>query len=199
MAPFLWGELGLVSLEKRKLSGHCHQFFINTWKEGTQKTEPGFVQQFPGTRSKVMGTNWNTGSYPWTSGNSSHLHDKDSTGKGCPGKLQSFSWRNLKVTWTWPWETGSRWSCFSRGVGQDDLQRSLPTMLGFCEHLRKKEALQFTIFRINCTLNFTCCSNLSNLIKCWAVVLIHEALFRRWLNMYRLAKFWVSIIIGSIL
>lgn len=152
------------------------------------------------TRRKMMGTNWNIESYPWTSWNSNQSHEKESTGTVCPGKLRSFPWRNLKVTWTWAWETGSWWSCLSRGFGQEDFQRSLPNMLCFFEHqLRKKEAWHFIIFRINCSLYFTWYSNFSNLTKCWALGFINEALFRRWLNMYGLAKFWVSITIGSIL
>lgn len=37
------------------------------------------------------------------------------------------SWRYLNATWTWSWVTSSRWSCLSRKLGPDDLQKSIPT------------------------------------------------------------------------
>lgn len=36
-------------------------------------------------------------------------------------------WRCSKAAWTWSWSAGSEWLCLSGGVGQSDLQASLPT------------------------------------------------------------------------
>ena len=62
----------------------------------------------------------------------------------CEGEkaLEQISRRNWggfqgypKAIWTWSWATMSKWLCLSRGVGSDDLQRSLPTstILWCCE------------------------------------------------------------------
>ena len=46
----------------------------------------------------------------------------------CPERLRSLhSWRYSKAVWTLSWATGSRWPCWSSGVGPEDLQSSLPT------------------------------------------------------------------------
>ena len=54
---------------------------------------------------------------------------------GCPGRLWSLLlWRYSRPAWTRSCAACSRWPCFSRGVGLDDPQRSLPTpsILWFC-------------------------------------------------------------------
>ena len=60
-----------------------------------------------------------------------------STSTGFPERLWSLHpWRYSKPVWTWSWTTGSRWPCLIKGVGPDDLQRSLPTSvsLWFCAY-----------------------------------------------------------------
>jgi len=45
-----------------------------------------------------------------------------------PRKIVSLHpWRYSKAVWTWSWAAGSGCPHLSRGVGQDDSQRSLPT------------------------------------------------------------------------
>jgi len=58
------------------------------------------------------------------------------TGPGCPGRLWSLLlWRYSRPTWTRSCAACCRWPCFSRRVGLDDPQRSLPTptILWFCD------------------------------------------------------------------
>lgn len=53
------------------------------------------------------------------------------------GRLCNFHpWRQSKYTWTSTYVTSSRWPCSSRGIGTDDLWRSLPASatLLFCEN-----------------------------------------------------------------
>ena len=121
-------ELGLFSLEKRKLGGGISSMCINTWRDGVKKTEPDSFQRCPVTGQEAMGTNWNTGGSPWTSGNTFSLWGWPSIGTGCPERLWSLCpWRYSEVVCTWSWATGSRWLCLSRGIGPDDLWRPLPT------------------------------------------------------------------------
>ena len=83
-----------------------------------------------------MGTNWGTGSSVWTWGRTSSLWGWRSTGPGCPEGLWSLLlWRYSRPTWTRSCAAGCRWPCFSRRVGLDDPQRSLPTptILWFCD------------------------------------------------------------------
>ena len=83
-----------------------------------------------------MGTNWGIGSSVWTWGRTSSLWGWWSTGTGCPGRLWSLIlWRYSRPAWTRSCAACSRWPCFSRRVGLDDPQRSLPTpnILWFCE------------------------------------------------------------------
>jgi len=65
------------------------------------------------------------------------INPSRSTGTGCPERLWSLLlWRYSKPTWTRSYAACSGWPCFSRGVGPDDPQRSLPTpnILWFCDH-----------------------------------------------------------------
>ena len=62
-----------------------------------------------------------------------------STGTGCPGRLWSLLlWRYSRPAWTRSCAAYCRWSCFGRGFGLDDPQRSLPTptILWFCDSVR---------------------------------------------------------------
>ena len=57
-------------------------------------------------------------------------------GTGCPGWLWSLLlWRYSRPAWTRSCAACCRWLCFSRRVGLDDPQRSLPapTILWFCD------------------------------------------------------------------
>ena len=59
-----------------------------------------------------------------------------STGTGCPGRLWSLLlWRYSRPAWTRSCAVCCRWPCFSRRIGLDDPQRSLPTptILWFCD------------------------------------------------------------------
>ena len=53
----------------------------------------------------------------------------------CPGRLWSLLWRYSRPSWTRSCAACSGWPCFSRGVGLDDPQRSLPILniLWFCD------------------------------------------------------------------
>ena len=55
---------------------------------------------------------------------------------GCPGRLWILLlWRHSRPAWARSCAACCRWPCFSRGVGLDDPQRSLPTtnILWFCD------------------------------------------------------------------
>ena len=87
----------------------------------------------------ILGTNWGTGSSVWTWVRTSSLWGWRSTGTGCPGRLWSLLlWRYSRPAWTRSCAAYCRWPCFSRGVGLDDPQRSLPTpiILWFCDSVR---------------------------------------------------------------
>ena len=97
---------------------------------------PNSFQWCPVTGQGAMGTKWGTGSSVWTWGRTSSLWGWRSTGTGCPGRLCSLLlWRYSRPTWTRSCASCCRWPCFSRRVGLDDPQRSLPipTILWFCD------------------------------------------------------------------
>lgn len=158
----------------KKLSGTSHQFFMNTWKEGTQRTEPGFIQWLPVTRSKMMGTNWNTGSYPWTSWNSNRLHDREHWHRLSKEVAESFlkkfgSHLNMALG-NWLLVVLPQQGFWTRGFPEIPSNHAMISWTSTKkEARRKKEAWQFIIFRINCTLYFIQLSNLNHLTKCWAV------------------------------
>ena len=65
-----------------------------------------------------------------------------STGTGCPGRLWSLLlWRYSILAWTSSCAACCRWPCFSRRIGLDDRQWSLPTptILWFCDLSSIKE------------------------------------------------------------
>lgn len=66
------------------------------------------------------------GSLGWDAGHVSAWHHR--VANLCP------PWRQTKATWRWSWATGSGWSCLSRQIVADGLQRSLPTPT-FCHCL----------------------------------------------------------------
>ena len=75
------------------------------------------------------------GSSTWTWGRTSSLWGWRSTGTACPGRLWSLLlWRYSRPAWTRSCAACCRWTCFGRGFGLDDPQRSLPTpnILWFC-------------------------------------------------------------------
>ena len=90
-------ELGLSSLEKPQ---GVSSMYVNTWREGAKKTEPGSFQWCPVPGPVAMGTNWNTGGSLWTSGNTFSLWGWSSTGTSCPERLWNFPpWRYSKAVW----------------------------------------------------------------------------------------------------
>lgn len=63
-----------------------------------------------------------------------HFFTVRMTDTGYPGRLWS-PWRCSEAIWDKVWAICSQWPCFSREVGQDNPQRSLPTsaIVWFCE------------------------------------------------------------------
>jgi len=108
----------------------------NIWRVGVRRMGPNSFQWCPATEQGAMGTNWSIGSSVWTWGRTSSLWGWRSTGTGCPERLWSFLlWRYSRPAWTRSCAACCRWHCFSRRVGLDDPQRSLPThsILWFCD------------------------------------------------------------------
>ena len=110
---------------------------------------PSSFQWCPVTGQGAMGTNWGTGSSVWTWGRTSSLWGWRTTGTVCPGRLWSLPlWRYSRPAWTRSCAAYCRWPCFSRGVGLDDPQRSLPTptILWFCASLSDDTVTTFGVY-----------------------------------------------------
>jgi len=106
---------------------------------GVRRMGPSSFQWCPATGQGATGTNWSIGSSSWTWGRSSSFWGWWSTGTGCPERLWILLlWRYSRPTWTKSSTACCRWPCFSRGVGLDDPQRSLPTLniLWFCDSVQ---------------------------------------------------------------
>jgi len=74
--------------------------------------EPGSFQWCPVIRQEAMGTNWNTGGFRWTSGNTFSLWGWPITDTGYPERLWNLHlWRYSKAISTWPWATWFKWPC----------------------------------------------------------------------------------------
>ena len=109
---------------------------INIWRVGVRRMGPDSFQWCPVTEQGAMGTNWSVGSSSWTWQRTSSLWGWWSTRTGCPGRLWILLlWRYSRPAWTRSCAAYCRWPCFSRRVGLDDPQRSLPTptILWFCD------------------------------------------------------------------
>ena len=140
---------------------------INIWRVGVRRMGPSSFQWCPATGQGAMGTKWSTGSSVWTWGRTSSLWGWRSTGTGCPGRLWSLLlWRYSRPAWTGSSAAYCRWPCFSRRVGLDDPQRSLPTptILWFCDSVIPTEICSPEVFclvlffnvkflNINCTMH----------------------------------------------
>ena len=126
-------ELGLFSLEKRRLTGDLRNA-SKYLQDGGQEDGARLFPVVP--RTSATGANWSRGSSSWTWGRTSSLWGRWSTGTGCPGRLWSrLLWRYSRSTWIRSYAACCRWPCFGKGVGLGDPQRSLPTptILWFCD------------------------------------------------------------------
>lgn len=87
--------------------------YMNIWKEVEKEKEPSSFQRCPEAGQEVMGTNWNSRGYIWTTG-STLLCRWQSTGAGCTKELCSLPpWRHSKAVWTWFMTTGFMLPCSS--------------------------------------------------------------------------------------
>lgn len=83
-----WKDLGLFSLEERRLKGMS----LNTWKESAKRREPGYLQW-----CLLTGPNWDTEVSFGISGNT-FLGKDNSTDTDCPERLWTLhSWRSSKA------------------------------------------------------------------------------------------------------
>ena len=126
---FWWVQFGFAWTGRSQSWVFYCRYYSNSTTTSTVGTTSG---------QGAMGTNWGTGSSVWTWGRTSSLWGWQSTGTGCPGRLWSLLlWRYWRPTWTSSSTACCRWPCFSRRVGLDDPQRSLPTptILWFCNIL----------------------------------------------------------------
>lgn len=105
------GELQLLSLEKRRLKGRILYMYINNWREGAERTEPGSAQRCPVTAAEVTETQ-------------EVLSEHEETlfllwwwltiCTGCPERLWSLHPRRYsKAIWSHHWPTCFRWLCLS--------------------------------------------------------------------------------------
>ena len=130
-------------LRRRELTDSV--YCVRCWR---LRPWPDSFQWCPLTGQGAIGTNWSTGSSVWTWGRTSSLWGWRSTGTGCPGRLFILLlWRYSRPAWTRSCAAYCRWSCFGRGIGLADPQRSLPTptILWFC-NIRGKRSFQLFFF-----------------------------------------------------
>ena len=81
-----WESCAPYSLEKRRLS-RISSMTIDTCRESAKRVEPDSFQLCPVPGQEAMGTNWNTGSFCWTSRCTSVLHGRLNTDTGCLSRL----------------------------------------------------------------------------------------------------------------
>lgn len=76
-------ELGLLGLEKGRLRG-VSSMSINTWREGTKRTEPGSFQWCPMQGQKTMGSSQNREDTLFTVIFTEHWHSLPRGAGECP-------------------------------------------------------------------------------------------------------------------
>lgn len=95
------GEIGPVSLERRRIKGGIFLACINIWREGVKQTEPGSPQWSPVAGPEAMNTNWKRWGSVRVSGNTSLLWEWPNTSAGCSERVWSFyPWRYSRASWT---------------------------------------------------------------------------------------------------